>query len=241
MNQANQYPLSILSKIILFCFVATTTLLAQNEQTQRTEQPTTTLPKKGFTGHVMFGMAHLGGDITTYLPQNQFVFGIEGGYIYKNVVITSVFHGTGDYDLKHNLELKGRTWGIESGAGVFTLQFSSGYQLRLAKRWLATPFIGYNRTILEIKERLVGNQYYETPSTTLTNANFSGGVNVDWILKNALVSPIKKKNKDWHVLSALRMRVEYNPRFSLPYNSLLLNNKMLNISLGLTTIFGRNQ
>ena len=85
MKSTKQHPLSILSQIIFFWLVATTTLSAQTEQSCK-ERPTTILPKQGFTSHILFGMARFSGDIAAYLPQSQFIFGVQCGYIYKNVV-----------------------------------------------------------------------------------------------------------------------------------------------------------
>ena len=240
MKSTKQHPLSILSKIIFFWLIATTTLSAQAEQFSK-ERPTTILPRQGFTGHVVLGLARFSGDIAAYLPQNQFIFGVQCGYIYKNVVATAAFYGTGDYDLKQNFELKGRTWGSESGVGVFPLQLSLGYQFAFAKHWLATPFISYNNTVLEINERLVGDKYYDTPIVKLESQNFSGGVNIDWVFHNSFLPPMKSKNKEWHVLTALRTRIEYSPNFSLTYNQGVLKSTILNVSVGFTTTVGRNR
>ena len=241
MHYPQPQPLSILTKITLFWLIFSTTLFAQKTIDTFPEYPTTKLPQQGFTAQVMFGVAHFKGDLVNVFAQNQFAFSVQIGYTYRNFVFTGAYFGTGDYDLKQKIQLKGRTWGNESGAGAFQLQAALGYQLALAKRWVATPFISYNRTILQVNERLVGNKYYETPLANAESRDFGGGINVDWTLKNCIIQSAfrKKKRVDWHALVALRLRVETNAMTSLLDNQAPLKSQLIHVSVGVTTVIGK--
>ena len=241
MRYPQSHPLSIVTKITLFWLIFSTTLSAQKTIDTFPEYPTTKLPQQGFTAHAMFGIAHFKGDLVNVFAQNQFAFSVQVGYNYRNFVLTGAFFGTGDYDLKQKIQLKGRTWGDESGVGTFQLQAALGYQLPFKKRWVATPFISYNRTILEVNERLVGNKYYETPLANTESRNFGGGINVDWILKNSIIESAfrKRKQVDWHALVALRLRVETNAITSLLDNQAPLKSQLIHVSIGVTTIIGK--
>ena len=241
MRYPQPHSLSILTQITLFWLISSTILSAQKPIDTFREYPTTQLPQQGFTGHLMFGVAHFKGDLVDVFAQNQFAFSVQVGYTYRNFVLTGAYFGTGDYDLKQKIQLKGRTWGDESGVGAFQLQAALGYQLALAKRWVATPFVSYNRTILQVNERLVGNKYYETPLANAESRDFGGGINVDFILKNSIMeSPFRyRKRADWHALVALRLRVETNSMTSLLDNQAPLKSQLIHISLGMTTTIGK--